>query len=371
MLDDIVKERKNKKVFSQAGNNKVSGIVKSLRLNECLVTILSQAITNNKTGKFYNGFKSNLGKDLYYVPILDIPILNSISSIISTFLKVSKLNKIKKIDYVLFYNYKPETAITALFCKIFLNINIIVDYEDGYFSLKSISSVKRTIFNLTEKIVSRFISSAILVNSKLTERVGNKKCFVVRGIINDKILARVNSKIKKKNEKPVIMYSGGLDEERGVKVLLDSLKYIKEDFKLIISGSGPLSDYVEKYPDKRIEYVGFIENYNLVIDMLINSDILVNPQLSNIDFGIASFPSKVYEYLSTGNAIVSSDVADIEEYFEGCIYIYRDNSPELLAKQVQAALKHKDFKRIRDIIKHIQIKNTYKKIGLDLIDTIF
>ncbi|MDV5105571.1 hypothetical protein R2R32_02725 [Clostridium perfringens] len=65
---------------------------------------------------------------------------------------------------------------------------------------------------------------------------------IVRGIIDERFLENClkNKKDNYKNKKIKIMYSGGLDKERGIEVLLESLNYINYDFELIISGKGEL-----------------------------------------------------------------------------------------------------------------------------------
>ncbi|MDV5105570.1 hypothetical protein R2R32_02720 [Clostridium perfringens] len=93
MISDVIEKRNNKNVFSQAANNKINSIRKSLELNDCIVTILSSGLVNNKSFKFYKSFKSKLDERLEYMSILDIPFLNIITSIFSTYRKIKKINK--------------------------------------------------------------------------------------------------------------------------------------------------------------------------------------------------------------------------------------------------------------------------------------
>ncbi|MDU7726411.1 MAG: glycosyltransferase [Clostridium perfringens] len=362
MLNDVINQRKNKEIFSQAANNKVNAIRKSLERNNVYVQILSSGLVNNKKLKFYKEFNSEIDKKLTYCSILDAPLLNIITSIFFMFFKIKKIHKNQKVSNIIFYNYKPEVAIPALLAKKLLKIPITLEYEDGYHTVDSIGKMKSVLFTLTEKIVSKNIDSAILVTSKLRQRV-NVKNVVVRGVV-DEILLIESSKKVKKNKKIKIIYSGGLDEERGIKILLESLKYIDYDFDLVITGKGIFENQVREYKDSRIKFYGFVD-YDLVKKLIVNSDILINCQLEKHNFGEASFPSKIFEYIATGNRIVSSKVSDIYEFAKDCFYFYDDDKPENLALAIKKAINdiENNNNYYLENTKRICYENTYDSIG--------
>jgi len=335
MLEDVIEKRNNKKVFSQAGQNKMELIYKSLNENNCKIKILSNGWMNNKTFKRYKGFYSKINEDVYYIDIVDFPIINMITSIYYGYKKIKEIHSSNKIDDIIFYNYRPETAIIAYLANKYLNIPIIVEYEDGYFALGEISKIKRIIINKTEKIVSRYVKGAILVTSELKKRI-NTKSIIVRGICNEEIMKKAK-KNNNKNRIPVVMYNGGLEEVRGIKVLLEALKYTSSEFKLIITGRGECEKDIKSNKDSRIEFLGYIP-YNEVIHNMIQADILINCQLEKNNFGLASFPSKIFEYASTGNLILSSNVSDIREFMGNYISIYYNDNPYELAKKLDELL---------------------------------
>lgn len=367
MLEDIIIERNNKNIFSQPANNKINAIRKSLEVNGCDVKILSSGLVNNKSFKFYKKVESNIDKGIVYCPIIDIPLINTFSSALFTFLEIKKINKKRKINNIIFYNYKPEVAWAAWLAKKILNIPITLEYEDGYYSVESIGRIKKSIFNYTEKIVSKSIDSAILVTSKLRKRINNKNT-IVRGVVDEDFLLKCKNE-KVRNENITVLYSGGLDKERGIEVLLESLNYIEDDFKLIISGKGNLEHKVIEKKDNRIEFIGFVD-YSIVKENLMNADILVNCQLENHDFGEASFPSKIFEYIATGNRIISSGVSDIKEFGKDCFYFYDNDDPKKLAKEIKRAIE--DIKNNKnefiDNIESLCSTNSYENIGKEIIN---
>lgn len=361
---EIMEIRKNKNTFSQAANNKILGIKEALISNGCNVKILSSAITNNKSGKYYK--KKNID-DVTYCGIIDLPLINTVSSIIFLYMEIKKISKKYKIDNIIFYNFKPEVAWAAWLAKLTLKIPIIVEYEDGYSEVNGISRVKKIIFNYTEKFVKKRIDGAILVTSKVEDRYKDIPSVVVRGVSNATILKM--KKNKKGNEKIRLMFSGGLDEERGIKVLLESLNYTSNDFELIISGRGPLEELIKNNNDKRIKYLGFIE-YNEMINYMVNSDILINAQLSNNSFGSVSFPSKIFEYISTGNIIISSNVSDVDSFANDAMCIYNADNSKELAMRIDEAIKTIGDNDKSKKVTELAIENLPQKVGKRILNSV-
>ena len=324
MSESIIKKRNNKNIFSQPGNNKVKGIVSSLLTTNSRITIISSGLVNNKTYKKYKKEYDKLdGCDVIYTPIIDIPFINILSSIRYIYKEIKRLHKIKKIDNIIFYNYKPEMAYAAYLAKKRLHIPITIEYEDGYSDVKEISKLKSVIFGYTEKKVSKYIDSAILVNSKLLEKQ-KVPSVVVRGVVDEKFYQECREYKKKRNKKFTILYSGGLDKSRGVDVLIESLKYIDIDLNLIITGKGAIN-----FKDSR-----FV-SYEEMKKLMMQSDLLVQCQLVNDSFSSSSFPSKLFEYIATGNYIVSSKVSDVEDFAGNSIFYYDNDDPVDLANKIK------------------------------------
>ena len=328
MSESIIKKRNNKNIFSQPGNNKVKGIVSSLLTTNSKITIISSGLVNNKTFKKYKKEYDKLdGCDVIYTSIIDIPFINILSSIRYIYKEIKRLHKIEKIDNIIFYNYKPEVAYAAYLAKKRLHIPITIEYEDGYSDVKEISKLKSLIFTHTEKKVSKYVDSAILVNSKLKEKY-DVPSVLVRGVVNKDFYNDCKKYKKKKNKVFTVLYSGGLDKSRGINVLIESLKLIDIDFKLIITGKGKISSN-----DERIDFKGFV-SYEAMKAMMMQSDLLVQCQLVNDTFSTSSFPSKLFEYIATDNYILSSKVSDVEDFAGNSILYYDNDDPADLAKKI-------------------------------------
>lgn len=349
MTENIQKLRNNKASFSQAANNKVTGITKALLYNDCEVLILSSGLVNNKTGRFYPEVseKTDLAQ-VIYAGMRDIPVLGSFSTAVHMYRLICRLHAEKKIDNIIFYNYKPEVALPALWAKKKLGIPITVEYEDGYSSVADIKGLKRLIFTNTEKIVSKKIDSAILVSAQLRP-LFSVPTVVVRGVVNEDFYQECRGYKKEKNEEFTILYSGDLGKTRGVGILYEALHYFKKDCKVVITGKGK-----QESDDPRIAFKGFV-SYQEVKDLMKQADVLLQCQRTRDSFAQVSFPSKLFEYLATGNIIVSSAMDEVKKFASDAIIYYEDDDAKKLAEALEKAYllykKENSNKKIEQLCK--------------------
>lgn len=334
MSEEIVEERNNFNTFSQPANNKVTGILKSLLAVGCNIIVLSSGLVNSRTGKIYKRKEEKYcGVSVIYCAILDIPLLNTLSSILYMYSEILRLHRMNKIDHIIFYNYKPEVAWPAYLAKCFLKIPITLEYEDGYSHVTELSLIKRFLFEKTEKIVSKKVDFAILVTSLMASQISIPNV-IIRGVVNTALYEDCRRYNKKKNEKFTILYSGGLDEARGINVLLSAIPKLEFDCKVIVTGKGKLN-----FDDERVDFRGFV-SYQEVKELMMQSDVLVQCQLEKHDFGSVSFPSKLFEYITTGNYIISSNVSDVKVFAGDCIDYYENDDSKQLALAIERAYKN-------------------------------
>lgn len=355
MTETVIKNRKNQNIYSQPANNKIAGITEALTANNCEVKILSSGLVNGNSGKLYKKLTERaLNVDVLYCPIIDFPLISTISSILFTYRQIRKENADRKVDNIIFYNYKPEVAWAAWLAKKKLGIPITVEYEDGYAHVSGIHGLKAWIFNFTEAKVKKCVDSAILVNSHLKKHY-SVPSITVRGIINKEFLQKCQVYKKEKNKKFTILYAGGLDKERGISVFLESLKYNDLDCQVIISGKGDI-----QCDDSRVDFKGFIP-YEDVQKLLMQSDLLVQCQLSKNSFANVSFPSKLFEYIATGNMIVSSDIDEVKRFAGDAFIYYENDDPKKLAEAIKKVYSKKD--QLKSKIDKLCKENMPKAVG--------
>ena len=328
MAEEIIKIRNNKQFFSQPANNKILNLIHALECDELTITVISSALAN-KNGWFSTVYGEKISKsNIIYASVLGLPLINSVSSVMSIYRIIKKIHSKNKIDRIIFYNFKPEAAWPAFFANKLLGIPITVEFEDGYRQIKELSRLKKVIFSCTERFIINSVDKAIVANSIMKEQF-NVPVHVLRGIVNPSFYNKCISYKKTVNDKFTIFYSGGLDRSRGIHVLLEAMKYVRVPCKVQITGKGNI-----EIADERVEYLGFL-SYDKMLQAMMRSDLLVQCQLVNDDFASVSFPSKLFEYVATGNYIISSALPDVKD-FAGDIFTYYENDdPRDLAYKIE------------------------------------
>jgi glycosyltransferase involved in cell wall biosynthesis len=116
-----------------------------------------------------------------------------------------------------------------------------------------------------------------------------------------------------------VLFSGKIEFEHGINVFVDALKGVcseigADKFEVDICGGGPreqwLRDALLAFDSASIRYHGFVsdEDYK---KLLTSSDVCVALQDPKGRFASMKSPSKVFEYLGYGKAVISTAVGDI------------------------------------------------------------
>ena len=225
--------------------------------------------------------------------------------------------------------------------------------------IKNIISVKCIL--KTRKKHAKNVDGWILFSEKMQEKIPEiKNSMVFEGVATDLFsdITKVRDNLNKE-----ILYAGGLNENYGVKLLIDAFSLLKgDDWRLILAGRGPLENYIKQKVknDPRIIYKGEVLRSDLLV-LEKNADCLVNPRTNSGVFTRYSFPSKNMEYLSSGTPMVGFKLDGIPDEYDAYINYFSDETPDSLAQiiemvcQSNAALKTAES--ARDFV--LQQKNQY------------
>ena len=142
------------------------------------------------------------------------------------------------------------------------------------------------------------------------------------------------------NRKEQIFYAGYLIPENGIETLLQAfMQMLHKDVELVLCGSGNMSETLEKYTVDcdRIKYLGSLPNEEILfLERL--ATLLINPRKADHLLTRYSFPSKTFEYFSSGTPSVLTRLEGIpEEYYRYC-YTCDSSTIEELAKDLDAVL---------------------------------
>jgi glycosyltransferase involved in cell wall biosynthesis len=182
------------------------------------------------------------------------------------------------------------------------------------------------------------IESCVLTHADLV--VGNAEAFreelLSRGVEKNRILIipngvdpdrftpsisgmEIRKKLGIKNQEIVVSFVGSFGPWHGAEILAKTIPVVTSqnpNVKYLFVGDGGRLDAVKEIVSDcgvsdKVLFVGFVDR-NIVSEFLGASDILVSPQVPNPD-GTPFFgsPTKLFEYMSMGKAIIASDLDQI------------------------------------------------------------
>ena len=136
-----------------------------------------------------------------------------------------------------------------------------------------------------------------------------------------------------------IVYSGGLEEHFGVRILLEAFcRSPYSHWRLIVTGKGQLSNEIAEFAltDNRIVYKGLVP-FRELNDIYNSASVFVNPRSSSDERTRFLFPSKIVEQMATGKPVISTDLACLTDQFRKHLLIVTpETSNRLLEILIQA-----------------------------------
>lgn len=305
----------------------VKGFAANLSKND--VTVLSQPPIRNASFKLMENCS---GICYRYIPIIPIPIVKQIVSVIYSFLytlywciKNISEHKIVVCSLMRIYQYPPVYFASCLFgCKqITIACDIpwmtTVQVKNG-----NLSNKMRFIIWISKKLCSLFDGYVLLTEPM--NKIINLKCkpsIIIEGFC-DIEMSNVENKINQKHTKDVIIYAGGLNRKYGIRELVEGVKRIKSDnVELWLYGTGDMKKELENENHPKIHYWGPKSNKE-VVNSELRAMILVNPRPTSDEYTRYSFPSKTLEYMASGTYTITTALDGIpSEYFKYCGVIER------------------------------------------------
>ena len=276
-------------------------------------------------------------------------------------------------------------ALTS-FVSYFLSMNIykplVIEYngsESWISKFWNLQNINYSIENKLENILLEF-SFLISVVSKplikeLNKRIKNKNiCLIPNGVsFNEIKKIKINKLIRKKlnwQNDTILCFSGSFGPWHGTETLAKAYKYIKQtnpncNIKLIFIGAGPkifsCKKILKNFSNKDVYFHGKC-HYEENISLLKDCDILISPQIDNID-GSTFFgsPTKIFEYMSLRKIVVVSDVGDIPDYVKKNIdgFIFKNNNFKELASIILEIHKNTNKYNYMRRLSEIKAKNQF------------
>lgn len=153
-------------------------------------------------------------------------------------------------------------------------------------------------------------------------------------------------------EKINIVYTGIINEDRGVFLLLDAISYLSEKYTLNILGFGSdenmrrfhekMKSINEEFGEKRVNFFG-IRSGKAYTEFLSNQNIGVSLMSLEENIAYNAFPSKIMAYLGHSLFVVSSKSESITKSKVSPYLFFCDNTPEDVAKVIENVPVHSEY----------------------------
>lgn len=230
------------------------------------------------------------------------------------------------------------------------NVKIVYDAHEYETEVNGLSGAKKKIIYRLEKMLIKSADKVICVSDTIANEY--VKLYNIEKpalVLNTPPLKNINKDdIFRKTfcidaNKTIFLYQGGLSSGRGIEILLETFKNIKNNKSVIVfMGYGPLEKLV-------IE--ASTEYDNIYFHEAVNPDVLLG-YTSSADFGISTIedtclsyryclPNKMFEYTMAGLPLIVSDLPEMKKVVENndIGIVLKENTPSGLSKAIKKALK--------------------------------
>ena len=171
----------------------------------------------------------------------------------------------------------------------------------------------------TYKKVNGYIALTEFNKEKLMNLIDEKNIYIKPNFVN-----KSNDTISKQSEN-YFLFLGRLDELKGIQILIEIWKDIK-DINLVVIGKGPLeveiSEFIEKNKLNNVNLLGY-KNKEEVMRFISKAKALIVPSQ-----WYEGFPMTISESLSMGVPVIASDIGNLSTIIEseknGLLFKYND-----------------------------------------------
>ncbi len=325
-LDEEVVDTRKLQSLNSAGSNRMWRLTNALLAAGILTYILSPASSVRMKFDKRIFYPAKVGRKgdviVIYAPALAIPYLSVLFELIAMVFLYLKIYFNRGISITLMYCYYPSTVLVGIISKLF-RVRVVEDLEDVVTPRISDLSKSSTLFSLQQFIgyflmhFSVFISDLVIVpSSKFIDAIKFKvNHLVVDGCISiDPIQGEYGNQ-----EKMKVLLGGLLDNDQGLELFLSALSIMNQQsdffklFQFSICGvtffEKNLVDRLKDFDRLDIKYHGHVSQSDYS-ELVSRSDVCLVLQNPNGRNAMTKTPSKGYEYMAYGKAIIVSDVGD-------------------------------------------------------------
>jgi len=286
-----------------------------------------------------NGSK---GKSVSYLNYKYINLISKKLSLIKEAKVWAHENINEEVVVFIYQMHTPFMAAAAAVKKIIPSAKVVLIVPDlPQFMDMNMSRLKKVLKAIDWKSIQKYMKSVdkyILYSKHMAEFLGLKDgtWIVMEGSYDPSLLID-DSDIQKDDSKFSIMYSGVLDLRYGIRELLDAMNLLDENYELWLTGNGNAVPLIEERAksDSRIKFYGFLPSRVDLLKKQHEATMLISTRDPSEEASKYCFPSKIFEYMVSGNPVLSTAIDGIPEEYFSHLVVLPDIRPETIADRIK------------------------------------
>ena len=256
--------------------------------------------------------------------------------------KWAKAHKGEDVTVLIYQMHSPFMAAAAAIKSIIPKTKLVLIVPDlPQFMDLHMSPVKKVLKAIDWRVIRRLMKKVdkyILYSRHMADflKLKDGTWTVMEGLFDPSLL--IEDTPKEKSEKKTVMFSGVLDTRMGIPSLLDAFSLLDENYELWLTGSGNAVPLIEERAktDERIRYFGFLPSRLDLLKKQREATMMISTRDPEEKASAYCFPSKIFEYMVSGNPVLSTRILGIpEEYFHHLVPL-DDLKPETLASVIRS-----------------------------------
>jgi glycosyltransferase involved in cell wall biosynthesis len=241
------------------------------------------------------------------------------------------LRHVRSGDLVVIDNYEFLYIVAARLVHIFRRVKFVLVYLDGKHLIDH--SWFLVLGWLAEAGGRGLLSGALLSTPALRKRLPDAMPKeLVPGFVPDELPLGPGTP----GGEVCFLYSGRLDQARGVDLLLAAMEHLPEaGWHLDITGDGPLAEQISRFSSDA-RWKGKVKYHQALPPadyerLKAACHVGLNCQRASDPISGVTLPSKVFTYLSAGLLVVSSKAGAVEQLCRSACFYYEEDTPQSLA----------------------------------------
>jgi glycosyltransferase involved in cell wall biosynthesis len=228
----------------------------------------------------------------------------------------------------IYHFHDPELIFIGVLLKLFGKKVIYDIHEDvpkqilnkDWFGNYQIRKFAAFIINIIEQVGTFFFYRIVAATSDIAKKFPKKKTVILGNFPILKLIDNNTTPTNYKENKPVIIYAGGLTKNRGIKEIVQSMEHIGDKAELWLLGKWESEKYKKECEDlegwKYTKYLGH-KSLEEVYSCLKISKVGISI-LYPVKNYLTSLPVKTFEYMACSLPVVMSNFPYWQEIFRDC-----------------------------------------------------